>query len=906
MIQIHFEPNLRHQAAAVDAVIRVFEGAPYARPEERLWAGEVSSNVLRMGVDQIRENVAKLADEQDLADHAPTDEPDFSIEMETGTGKTYVYIRTIFQLHKQYGLHKFIIVVPSVAIREGVMATLRDTIQHFRGIYGEAASVIEYNSKRLPDVRSFCVTNHLSIMVMNKQAFDKDTAIINAEDRDSGNLLEQIQKVQPVIIMDEPQEGMDTDNMKRRLAAFNPLFKLRYSATHRYPKNVIYRLTPHDAYNSGLVKKVAVLSIHETNTQSNVAIKFRKVNLRPGKDPTAGLTLNVRLKSGEIKEKAVTVKPMDDLAQKTNNPVYNGWIVKNLGTTDVFDGEGWVEFTNGEKIKEGSTVGSDRGEIFRQQIRRTIQNHFRRKKQLESLGIKPLALFFIDRVANYIEPEGLIRQLFIEEYTALYRKEHGKEPTNVEAVHGGYFAQTAKGDYTDKARSMEGETSKAIYDRILKEKMQLLSFDDPLEFIFSHSALGVGWDNPNVFTICTLNESISQIKKRQEIGRGLRLCIQQDGKRYRDAEDIQEGKEVNLLTVVPNESYQAFVTTYQTELQEELGRDAKSPKFRDDNQEPVEIKRFNDRFNSDDFKELWKRIAQQTRCRVHFREESLIEKGVKALSKIVVADNTLEISLHRWKAITNEEDKVEVDSEYEAGTHTAIQGRHATLDPIEELSRDTSLATTTTAAILSKLPREQLVMLSSNPMKFMAEAAKVLRRIVSRELVRLVRYEKTGETLSMDALFPEIEETMRNATLTPNHGLYSHIIHDSEVEKSLATDFDMHSTVRLFLKLPRNYKIPTPIGNYTPDFALVMEKREIFDGENGETKFYFVIETKGTSELDKLKPDERMKIECAIKHFDALGLEGYQPPCEYLAPVDSIDTFLEKSSSAVREPIPSY
>ena len=897
MVNIQFEPNLSHQTAAVDAVVRIFEGAPYTRPEEKFWTGEVSSNLLAISAEKIKENVASLADDQGIEDYGPTDEPDFSVEMETGTGKTYVYIRTIFQLHKQYGLHKFIIVVPSVAIREGVMATLRDTIQHFRGIYGEAASVIEYNSKRLPDVRSFCVTNHLSIMVMNKQAFDKDTAIINAEDRDSGNLLEQIQKVQPVAIMDEPQEGMDTDNMKRRLAAFNPLFKLRYSATHRYPKNVIYRLTPHDAYNSGLVKKVAVLSIHETNTQSNVAIKFRKVNLRPGKDPTAGLTLNVRLKSGEIKEKAVTVKPMDDLAQKTNNPVYNGWIVKNLGTTDVFDGEGWVEFTNGEKIEEGSTVGSDRGEIFRQQIRRTIQNHFRRKKQLESLDIKPLALFFIDRVANYIEPEGLIRQLFIEEYTALYRKEHGKKPTNVEAVHGGYFAQTAKGDYTDNARSMEGETSKAIYDRILKEKMQLLSFDDPLEFIFSHSALGVGWDNPNVFTICTLNESISQIKKRQEIGRGLRLCIQQDGKRYRDAEDIQEGKEVNLLTVVPNESYQAFVATYQTELQEELGASGKLPKIRDDNKVPIQITRSEDRFSSDDFAELWRKIAQRTKCKIHFREENLVEKGIEALSDIAVRKNEVEVSLHKWASITEGEEGVEIeeDNSYSRSSRASIHGTQATLDVIGELSRDTSLATATIAEILAELTPAQQTMLSSNPMKFMAEAAKKLRRIVGQELVRLVRYEKTNDTISMDELFPEIDETTREVTPTPKRGLYDHIIHDSNVESRIAADFDEQSTVRLFLKLPSGYKISTPIGNYTPDFALVMEKRELFDDKSDGKKFYFVVETKGTSDIDQLKPDERMKIECAIKHFEALGV------AEYLPSVKDIESFDEKSFNAVRE-----
>lgn len=635
-MHIHFEPNLKHQTSAVDAVIRVFEGAPYTRQEETYWAGDISGNVLHIDSEKIHANVSKLAEERSIEEYAPTDEPDFSIEMETGTGKTYVYIRTIFQLYKQYGLHKFMIVVPSVAIREGVLATLRDTRQHFREIYGEITSVVKYDSRRLSDVLNFCATNHLSVLVVNKQAFDSDSKIINAEDRDSGNLLEQLQKVQPVIIMDEPQEGMDTQNMRKRLAAFNPLFKLRYSATHRYPKNVINRLTPYDAYNSGLVKKIAVLSIHETDTQSNVAIKFRRVNLGK-KDPTASLLLNVRLKGGAVKEKAVIVRRWDDLAKKTNNPVYRGWIVRDIRTTDVFGGEGQIEFDNDERINEGGMIGSDKEEIFRQQIRHSIQNHFQRKKQLVPMGIKPLTLFFIDRVANYIQPDGLIRRLFVEEYSALYQQQYCKNPTNIDAVHGGYFAKTGRGKYTDHVRSMKGEGSKAIYDRILKEKMQLISFEDPLEFIFSHSALGVGWDNPNVFTICTLNESISQIKKRQEIGRGLRLCIRQDGRRYRDPEGTIEGKEINRLTVVPNESYQAFVINYQTELREELGEHAEPPEVRDENHTPVKIKRNNDRVKSKNFKRLWDQIAAETRCMVHFREESLIKEGIKALSEIVIA-----------------------------------------------------------------------------------------------------------------------------------------------------------------------------------------------------------------------------------------------------------------------------
>lgn len=886
-MQFHFEPNLPHQTAAVDAVVRVFEGAPYTQAADRLLTGDVSGNVLPIGVDRIKANVAALAAESDISDYAPVDEPDFTIEMETGTGKTYVYLRTMFQLHRQYGLHKFVVVVPSVAVREGVLATLRDTRQHFQAMYGVSASIVEYSSKRLADVRGYCATNHLSIMVMNKQSFDSDSKVINAEDRDSGNLLKQLQAVQPVLILDEPQEGMDTENMRKRLATFNPLFKLRYSATHRLPKNVVYRLTPYDAYNQGLVKKIAVFSIHETNRQSNVAIQFGELILKSGKDPTAKLLLNVRRKSGEISEREVTVRRLDDLAKRTNNPVYGGWVVEDIGTTDVFDGKGYVKFTNGEQIMEGGTVGSDQADIFRQQIRRTIQNHFRRKAQLIELGIKPLALFFIDRVANYVAPDGLIRRLFVEQYTELYHKRYGTAPMNVDEVHNGYFAQSRDGGYTDSRRAMEGEGSRSVYDRILRDKLQLLALDDPLEFIFSHSALGVGWDNPNVFTICTLNESISQIKKRQEIGRGLRLCIRQDGRRYEEPEGRAGGELVNLLTVVPNESYHNFVATYQIELQEELGEGVAIPKIRDDNRTITTIKRNEERFSSDDFADLWTQLAAETRCRVHFREERLIEDGIAALSDLVVAGGELEISLHVWKSV--QEERIESD---ELGTaRTEVKGRQASLDIVGELSRSTALAHSTTVAILRGLPGHQKANICRNPMGFMAEATRILRNVVSREMVRLLCYEKTGGTLDATDFLERVIETKDDVFATPNRGLYDHIIHESEVERHFADVLDNTSTVRLFFKLPNRYTITTPIGNYTPDFALVMEKRDL-DSTDDQTRFYFIVETKGTRDLNRLRPDERIKIECAIKHFQALGL------ARYLAPVDSERTFDDQAREA--------
>lgn len=895
-----FEPNLSHQREAVSAVVSVFEGAAYTRPEEKFWGGEVSSNILKLPEAVWYENAAKVAADNAVTEPALCNEPDFTIEMETGTGKTYVYLRTIFELNRRYGLHKFLIIVPSVAIREGTLTQLRQTRQHFSELYATVAEVIEYSSKKLPQVRGFCVSNHLSIMVMNKQAFDSDNNIINDEDRDGGNLLGMLQQVRPVIIMDEPQEGMDTPNMKARLSAFreegarseeeeaeirkksfNPLFKLRYSATHKEPKNVVYQLTPYDAYNRGLVKKIGVLSIHESNTQSNVSIEFRKVKLNGSKEPTANLQLNQRLKGGDFKSKSFVVKRGDDLELKTGNPAYHGWVIEDIGTTDIFDGEGYIKFTNGEQIKEENAHGIDKETVFREQIRRSIQSHFKHKARVLPLGIKPLALFFIDRVANYVADDGMIRRIFTEEYASLFKKTYKKEPEDIAAVHNGYFAQTSSGEFTDSERSMA--SNKEIYRKILTAKEELLAPDEPLEFIFSHSALGVGWDNPNVFTICTLNESESTTKKRQEIGRGLRLCVKQDGTRYRDPEDTKEGQEINLLTVVANQSYHAFATTYQDELKDELGRGMKAPPTRNLNKTPVKVTRRADRFDSDDFKALWSLIAQKTKCRVHFNEAELIERGIERLSTIVVDENRLEVTLTYWDKFGDDGD---VTDRAGGSTRSKVNGSLARVDVVGELARNTALSEVTAAKILAGLGEASKRQITKNPMQFLSEAGKRIRAIMADEMVRLVKYETTGESHPLELLEEEFE-TLLPTVETPKRGLYDRLIYDSDVEKRFAGALDDENIVRVFLKLPSEYKIPMPFGGtYNPDFALVIQKTDL-DDEAKSSDFYFTVETKGASEFEKLKEEEKLKILCAIQHFEAIGLKGYLAPVEDLASFDT-------------------
>ena len=875
---IHFESNLEHQLEAIEATTRIFEGAPYVRPADTMTTEGVFMNVLAIGKQEIRHNIADLAVEKNISNYYPVDEPDFSIEMETGTGKTYTYIRTIFQLNQKFGLHKFMIVVPSVAIREGVLAALSDTSQHFKELYHSTISIIEYNSKRLSKVKEFHQASQLSVMVMNTQAFASDDNIINADDIDlTGNLLENIQKVRPIIILDEPQEGMDTENMTQRLSNFNPLFKLRYSATHRHPKNIIHRLTPYDAYNKGLVKKIEVLSIHEANTQSNVDIEFKKLNLSK-KAPTATLILNNRLKGGAIKKKSFTIKQHDDLEKKTDNPIYAGWQVSNIGTTSLRDGIGYIEFSNHEKITEGHSIGSDRKEIFRQQIRLAIINHFERKEELKQLNVKPLTLFFIDRVANYIETQGIIRKLFIEEYKICYRERYQTDPKDITSTHDGYFAKTSKGEYTDSVKAMEKEASKEVYNRILKNKMKLISFDDPLEFIFTHSALGVGWDNPNIFTICTLNETISMIKKRQEVGRGLRLCITQDGERLKNPTDKDKA---NYLTIIANESYYSFLATYQRELKEEMGNDIQIPEIINRNNPPKKATRYNDRFSSKKFADMWKYISQETEYVVEIDENKLIDKSISALSEIIIDKNQLEIALHRWDSI--EEKKITAT---QIGVNsTQISGQTAQLDIINELSSATSLSPQSIAKILNGLDGEQLLSLGENPMQFIAEAIKLLKRIISYELIQEVCYQKTGKSISKDKVFSAEIETQRPMMDTTGKGLYSAMPYDSNLERDLAKQLDVEPAVQLFFKFSDQYTIPTPIGDYTPDFGVILERSGLGNEKGNKDILNFVIETKGTNDIDQLRPDEKIKILCARKHFDLLALDG-----GYIAPVNNLET----------------
>ncbi|MEK9152414.1 MAG: hypothetical protein AAB692_03540, partial [Patescibacteria group bacterium] len=465
--------------------------------------------------------------------------------------------------------------------------------------------------------------------------------------------------------------------------------------------------------------------------QSNVSIELAEVKFSDtGKPPVAKLSVYVRLAGGDFKAKTLSCKPGDDLEQETGNPVYTGWVVERIWK-DAASQQVKVRFTNGTEILDGSTHGWPKEEIFREQIRLAIEKHFEKKAQLKPHGIKVLSLFFIDRVANYIEEDGLIRRLFEEEY----RKKAGLAAgTDVSTVHNGYFAKTNQGEYTDNETSM-GKNSE-VFHLIMRDKEQLLSFEEPLEFIFSHSALGVGWDNPNVFNICTLNETESTVKKRQEIGRGLRICVGQDGNRIHDAEDAEPTKLINLLTVIPNQSYYAFVKNYQDELADEYGIGSGQPVPRNARKKATTVRLNRTNFDGSDFDQLWRRISKKTKWSVHFDEPHLIARCAEEISKITVPAPTLKADLNRIVRIEAGEE-VNIRGKYVGEYDTKPLSADAVeLDLVDTIAKETWLATTSVLAILERIANAKEFI--KNPVVWLSKAVQRIKAVMKEEMVRIV------------------------------------------------------------------------------------------------------------------------------------------------------------------------
>ena len=575
--------KFKHQEFQTDAVIAVAD--LFAGQEKSTTTFSVDDNSAQMRLlhndfgignkleidnDTLLSNMHSIQRRHKLPLSRDYDSRQFSIEMETGTGKTYVYTKTILELNKRYGFSKFIIVVPSVAIREGVFKSLQVTEEHFKNLYdGIPYRYFIYNSAKLSDVRQFATSSNIEIMIINIDAFKKAENIINQEqDKLNGETaMRYIQDTNPVVIIDEPQSVDNTPKAKEAIQSLNPLCVLRYSATHREKINLLYRLTPVDAYQMGLVKQICVSSSSVANDFNKPYIHLRSVSNDNGF--SAKTEIDIENKSGKVERKTITVKPNDSMfILSGNRELYEDYVVAGI---DCTKGSECIEFSNSEVLQLGKAIGGvDENIIKRTQIYKTIEAHLNKELNYFEKGIKVLSLFFIDEVKKYRTEDGskgIYAQMFEECYNELMSKEKYTVlktyfDTDVERCHNGYFSQDKKGIY----KNTKGDTlaDDDTYNTIMKDKEWLLSFDCPLRFIFSHSALKEGWDNPNVFQVCTLIEQKSTFTCRQKVGRGLRLCVNQDGERIED-------RNINILHVMANESFSEFAEKLQKEIEDETG-----------------------------------------------------------------------------------------------------------------------------------------------------------------------------------------------------------------------------------------------------------------------------------------------------------------------------------------------
>lgn len=593
-MKIQFESNLNYQDRAIASIVDIFEGQEICQSNftvskvagDRLGITQNEhgiGNRLELLDDEILSNVQKIQLHNGLPQSKKLGSMDFSITMETGTGKTYVYLKSIFELHRKYGFTKFIIVVPSIAIKEGTKKTLEITEDHFKSLFNKVPyDYFVYDSSNLEQVRDFATSSEIRIMVINIDAFkksftdptkdNKSNIIHRTNDRLNGEKpIDLIASTNPIVIIDEPQSVDNTSKAKEAIAKLNPLCRLRYSATHLDEFNLMYKLDSRDAYEQQLVKQIEVASIELEDTSNSPYIKLISVRANPR---NAKIEIDINNK-GKTQRKIITVKNGQDLYEASKGrDIYDGYVINDIYIEK--DNE-YIEFTNQESIDLGAAIGGvDEDSVKRLQIRKTIEEHLDKELKLTKRDIKVLSLFFIDRVANYRSYDeegnplkGKYAQWFEEEYKLISKRRKYKTlfddvdiDTEVEKIHDGYFAQDKKGVLKDSTGKNKDDES--AFDKIMKHKEKLLSFSEPLRFIFSHSALKEGWDNPNVFQICTLNETQSLMKKRQEIGRGLRICVNQDGERVR-------GFDVNTLTVMANESYEEFAEALQKEIEQEEG-----------------------------------------------------------------------------------------------------------------------------------------------------------------------------------------------------------------------------------------------------------------------------------------------------------------------------------------------
>lgn len=979
-----------YQTEAVNAVVECFKGQPPSSGTQyRIDPGKGDKFTLlqtieqsgfanedfRITANQILENIQAVQRRQNLnvstnlvSDNKTKCPINLDVEMETGTGKTYCYIKTMFELNKQYGWSKFIVVVPSIAIREGVHKSFEITAEHFLEDYGKRARFFIYNSKQLHNLESFSSDAGINVMIINVQAFNatgKDNRRIYEEldDFQSRRPIDVIKGNRPILILDEPQK-MGGDATMKSLSEFNALMIIRYSATHKVEYNKVHRLDALDAYNQKLVKKIAVRGISVKGLSGTSGYLYLDNIIVSSKPPVAAVEFEVKQASGIPKRVTKKLNKGDNLFDLSNGlEQYKGLVVSDINALN-----NTLSFTQKEPINLGEVIGDVNEEVLRRiQIREAVKAHFEKERALFYQGIKVLTLFFIDTVAKYRqydqngETSGEYAKYFEEEYRRILEEERTLfdpeyqsylDKIPVEKTHNGYFSIDKKSKrLVDPSVSSRGETAGETddvdaYDLILKDKERLLSFEEPTRFIFSHSALREGWDNPNVFVICTLKHSDNTISRRQEVGRGMRLSVNQSGDRMDNPATVHD---INVLTVVTSESYTDFVKNLQSDISKSLSSrpriadtayftnkvlrtsegdikvtpemashmefyliqngyvdverkitekyheakreenlaplptilsahgeqvfslidsvysDAQLPKIDDDR--TTQVNPLNANFQKKEFQALWNKINQKAAYTVHFDSNELIGKCVAELNKelhVTKLQYTVQRGQQTDTATVEDLKKGDAFKLNKTQVENVSSSAHSIVDYdlLGKISEGTKLTRKTIAEILTKIQPIIFGQFKENPEDFIAKAIRLINEQKATMIVEHLSYDPIDERFEAD-IFTQ-DKTKRNlgGEVLQKH-IYDYAATDSQIERDFVKNLDTSEDVVVYAKLPRGFSIPTPVGEYNPDWAISFKEGTV-------KHIYFVAETKGSLSSMDLRKVEQSKIECARKFFEKI------------------------------------
>ena len=924
------------------------------------------------------------------------------IEMETGTGKTYVYIKTMFELNKRYGWSKFIVVVPSIAIREGVAKSFAMLAEHFQEHYGKQAIPFVYNSSNLHEIDDFSSSADIRVMIINTQAFntsfneeknvegrkgDAAARIIytRRDDFQSRRPIDVIAANRPIIIMDEPQK-MEGAATQKALKSFKPLFMLNYSATHKTSHNCVYALDALDAYRQRLVKKIQVKGITLQNLLGNQSyIYFDSIVLSKNHAPVVKLEIEIKGASA-TRRQICNFEQNDSLYDVSHLPAYKDFVI-----TEINPLTNTIYFMNGDSLRKGEVMGDiSEKQIQSIQIRETIKSHFEKEETLFKQGIKTLSLFFIDEVANYksYDDQGEVVKgdlwntfekeynYYLNEHLSLFDDDYQRYLKRFSAneVHNGYFSIDKKGRAVNSTVGRGEDTSNDIsaYDLILKDKERLLSFDEPTRFIFSHSALREGWDNPNVFQICTLRHAASTTAKRQEVGRGLRICVDQQGARM-DKELLGDAvHDINCLTVIANESYSTFAAALQKETHEALrerpavasvsffeGRkfmidseehvisemeataiinylyendyvddkgniqqsyheDLKNgtlaplskklapmgeqihrliqgifdPSAMDDmiedanGQAEVVNDHLNDNAAKDEFKRLWEEINHRYVYTVHYDSEELIKKAIASI------DTNLRVTQLKYVVTAGEQGENDLDFTGKQRTRTQEMREVSTSDVpydlVGEIARGATLTRRTVVRILKGINTAKLYLFKNNPEEFIRNVIRLIKDQKATMIVEHISYNRTEQKFDMSIFTKEKNRQSADKAYLAEKHIMDYVFTDSKGERKFAKDMDAANEVAVYARLPRTFKIPTPVGHYAPDWAVA------FHDNMGVKHIFFVAETKGSLLSMDLKGAEQAKIACAKKLFNNVSTSKvrYHEVTDYQNMLDEINSLM--------------